>query len=65
MTQTDVKTTILHSISESKPLPKWYFRLVTGVRMLIISFMVIIGGFVLLGLFAAVDPAITAIFGLC
>lgn len=55
MTQIDVKNSILHSISESKPLPKWYFRLVTGVRMLIISIMVIISGFVLLGLFAAVD----------
>lgn len=55
MTQIDVKNTILHSISESKPLPKWYFRLVTGIRMFIISIMVIISGFVLLGLFAAID----------
>lgn len=55
MNQIDVKNTILNSISESKPLPRWYFRLVTGVRMLVISIMVIISGFVLLGLFSALD----------
>lgn len=55
MTQFDIKTNILRSISESKPLPKWYFRLITGIRMLIISSMVIISGFVLLGLFSAIN----------